>query len=107
MTPEEILNGNIIIAEYDGYQIVLIENKNFKTPFPHRFADNDEVFEPLKYHSLWDWQIPVLSKVIKDLSHDKEMYFVYAYNQSVIRNQPIEGFKTLIKVIEFINKNKS
>ena len=84
MTQEQINAGNKLIAEFMGLKMIeakdITENTNI----------NEYCYEP-RYHSSWDWVIPVVNKILK----------VYAENE-FIRN---ELNKEENMVIKFSAKN--
>lgn len=60
MTPEQLINGNKLIAEFMGYDLY---NGNFihmdsETPIGNMFLQKEA-----KYHSSWDWIMPVVEKI--------------------------------------------
>lgn len=70
MTPEQIIDGNLLIAEFVGYFDEQIRHaKRFGKEYDWR-ADKVEI-ESLKYHSSWDSLMPVVEKIatIKDLKY--------------------------------------
>jgi len=112
MTQEEINTSNKLIAEFMGLAYCTRYNytgwyKNAE--FNHRVCD----FDRLKYHSSWDWLIPVVEK-IESLGFSSEIYCVGRFEH---RTQFFSGgvcpfksvlFKTKIEstynaLVEFIN----
>lgn len=57
MKPEEIIEGNKLIAEFRG----------LREESPGRWYDPTQIphprFRELKYHSSWDWLMPVVEKI--------------------------------------------
>lgn len=125
MTNEEILNGNTLIAVFMGGE--------FRTDLPFTYTKEGWVNTPandnmqiaqnydLKYHSSWDWLMPVVEK-IEDL--DDKFYFVKihsggcfihpinntkAYNvkQYQAGKSKIEMvYATVVEFIEWYNKHQ-
>lgn len=112
MTQEQI-DGNKAIAEfmgfeYDGISMMIKTGDLF-------------LLSLAKYHSSWDWQIPVWGKVnlaVKDiinkainkkpgLYHTGLKSFLIkicnSYNNAVFQNKPEEGQKIIVESIQFYN----
>lgn len=88
MTQEQILEGNKLIAEFMG----ALDFMNSM-----RFGDNPEKelgryydYSELKYHSSWDWIMPVL-KVCKEIDAD-----------TVLHDLDID--EAFLNVVEFIKE---
>jgi len=75
---------------------------------------NDEVYyiEHIKYHSSWDWQIPVWSKVrlalatLADESAENHCFWgecLMDYYAGVDTNNIIEAFEVVVKSIQFLH----
>lgn len=140
MTQEEILEGNKLIAEWLGYEIDSLAEEDE----PERYyvydhieciADGVDYWETfdqdwtswlypdqMKFHSDWNWLMPVVEKIIKeymtDYYNEYDMGIPNSYyvaigsdgkysSQGISKNSLIEA--TWLSVIEFIkwyNKNK-
>lgn len=77
MTPKEITEGNILIAEFLGIRKnVHNQDQYLSSSFPDKIVC--EVHE-LKYHSSWDWIMPVVEKIsrIKIEWEDVECNYTY------------------------------
>ena len=58
MTQEEIIEGNKLIAEFMGYELA---GPGFPSGY---FVNNDYFhFENLKFHTSWNWLMPVVEKI--------------------------------------------
>lgn len=118
MTTEEIVEGNRLIAEFMGYK--QRENGGL-------FWGNDGLGglypKDLKYHSSWDWLMPVVEKIINSNCSSAELCGEWYLNSSKYsfsmlndqtnscegnsKNSLIEA--TWLAVVEFIkwyNENK-
>ena len=68
---EEIKNNNKLIAEFMGYKAdpyFYIPNHSVlvRVPYTHEHETQEHfTAEELKYHSSWDWLMPVFQKIIK------------------------------------------
>jgi hypothetical protein len=128
----EILEGNKLIAEFMGWEYAQNVIGNSKSSFIYKDSGgttyaNEEMF---KYHSSWDWLMPVVEKIEKDIS--KEPFYGFTVRiadrccliachqknkQDGVIYQTPWGFRPLLKidavyqaVIEFIkwyNQNKT
>lgn len=69
MTQEEIIEGNKLIAEFDGYKFV--NDDSLAYPNGYYYYPNDgcgnslKELEEFEYNSSWDWLMPVIEKIEK------------------------------------------
>ena len=63
MTTEQILDGNVLIAEF-----MTGVSKNAKVFFSLNSSAND-----LKYHKSWDWLMPVIGKISNGCEEPEEL----------------------------------
>lgn len=70
MTPEEIIEGNKLIAEFMGYEKHPTIEDCLRDPqkSEHNFMHPSH----LKYHSSWDWLMPVIEKISHSHIIDEE-----------------------------------
>ena len=142
MTNQEIIEGNRLIAEFCGAKLgkdgkcefVKIDtNKNgSKTLLPDNYKFPHWTFafswiNDLKYHSSWDWLMPVVEKIesIKDDYHGKFQVFInsnqcviqsinifkkrkndYYFNEYTLGSKIESTYMAVVKFIEWYNKNK-
>jgi hypothetical protein len=111
MSNEEI-EGNKLIAEFMG----LKRNVNNKNYLYDKYWISAR---GLKYHSSWDWQIPVYGKItlavktlIPKLPNPEEncrWYFrnLRKYENAIFNNEPIEGHKIVVEFINWYTLNKA
>lgn len=131
---EEIIEGNKLIAEFMGYNLVIPSMRrypnNWKTSYWERNYDiekhtTDHVLceeNGLKYHSSWDWLMPVVEKIEKlstisfeckyydpDYKREdyevKSFYFIYSFssqNKKFIANSNNKLEAYWLAVVEFI-----
>jgi len=57
-TEDEIIEGNMLIAEFMSVSQVSAENGHF-------YYVNGDSYKELRYHSSWDWLMPVVEKINK------------------------------------------
>lgn len=94
MEKTEIIEGSRLIAEYMGYQkegefLYTLYSKDKPTPSSIQM----DIRNNCKYHSSWDWLIPVINKINKEFN-----YFI---------NRPYDietEFLEVVKFIQWINK---
>ena len=85
MKQEEIIEGNILIAKFDGW--ILGETEYYCAGVPERhprwIKDKEELLtSDLLYHSSWDWLMPIVEK-IESIYSDHHGYFgVYINSNS-------------------------
>ena len=92
MTKEEIIEGNKLIAEFMGgvYDSDVNEYWFYLNPpnWTSKFAPT--TYE-LKYHSSWDWLMPVVEKIENDLKD--------SFNVDIVNNNQCEIVKNGSKFI--------
>jgi hypothetical protein len=67
MTDEEILEGNKLIAEFIGWKEYQDSLNSNKGRIVMEFPGKKSVFlDMMKYHSSWDWLMPVVEKIEKN-----------------------------------------
>ena len=67
MTDKEILDGNKLIAEFMGGTL---DNPKAKYYY---FLERGRYEMELKYHSSWDWLIPVIGKITSECEEPEEL----------------------------------
>lgn len=124
MTEKEIIEGNKLIAEFVGWKY------NSETA-NHGIRDNcwirkHEVVYELKYHSSWDWLMPVVEKIesitnnsisinknnirihdagdiyIVNISHNEDGYTISRYLDTDFDYTPIKTEKQQLSKIESV-----
>lgn len=108
----EVAEGNKLIVKFMGLELIEAKDINEHTNV------NKYCYFP-RYHSSWDWQIPVWSKIAKQV---KELlpklpnpepkiknYFSQTrlYENAVFNNEPEEGQKIIVELIKFYNQNNN
>ena len=86
------MESNKLIAEFMGYDIITEAEKD---KFPTVLTTKD-----VKYHTSWDWLMPVISKCYKE--HSRDAYFIQ-HNKHLlesIKNCDIDKAHQI--VVEFI-----
>ncbi len=126
LAPQQIGEGNRLIAEFVGYK-KHTEYKNdwfIINKFRYDRTNNDKAFmwpvDKLKFHSSFDWQIPVWSKVVKDMEQTRLKKGVFnsvneyagfcgsledlknSYHAAIDTEHHALGFLTLVKAIQLI-----
>lgn len=110
----EIIEGNKKICEFhEGFN-----NAKGQTVIPDHIC-KDYFSDDLKYHSSWDWQIPVWGKIglfvktiIPKMDEPYEharWYFglVTKYEKAVFQNNPESGQKIILELIKWYNENRT
>jgi hypothetical protein len=140
MTDKEIIEGNKLIAEFMGWKCT--SRKSYNDDILVLYTDKDTIFKynkhgylynknpwdaPLKYHSSWDWLMPVVEK-IKSLGDSYEINGLYGkvhyrwchkydeesnneiqpirINGKINELQLLVMYKAIIKFIKWYNDNK-
>jgi hypothetical protein len=111
---ENIREGNKKIAIFLGYKFTKFKNW-VHVDFDKRKELNIKkpiIYDPLKFHSSWDWQIPAWSKVIKLLNIIQKKtgndftYLKLDYSHAIEDNKPENGFIVLVEAIDYYNDKK-
>lgn len=120
MPQEQILEGNKMIAEFMGYKRCPLLDDKANGEMYHR-KDPSKAFMYIsksKYHSSWDWQIPVWEKIghLMQRYVSKDEVPISAmqeynrlcdkYESAVFTNNPQKGFQTLLESITWYNAQK-
>jgi hypothetical protein len=130
MTKEEIYTGNVLIAEFIGMEDVESgwQDKNNVLNIPPLHRPRTNTFVMLKFHSSWDWLMPVVEKinnscflglttvtmfnngtqiVVYDLKWDKEPFNCYPKINTQEAIKLSVTFNAVIRYIEWYNYNKN
>jgi len=102
--------NNKLIAEFMGYKLAKCNNGlAWESPYKKSVEDTFELHGRLwrendsyyKFHTSWDWLMPVISKITKD-----ERYIENEYRESIMDVVPYGNIEDTIKtIVEFINQN--
>ncbi len=121
MTNEQIIEGNKLIAEFDGWVLTIgnfahafngKEDNAQETKRRNRLIGFDDCIdnEDLKYHSSWDWLMPVAKK-ISDMRKEgggelngKVFDLIHMMFHEVLDNTPS---KLWVVIVEFIKWHNS
>lgn len=76
--------------------------------------ENNWRFSEMEFHSNWQWQIPVYSKLAKMMIKEKLNYieggrfnyFMEEYQNAILNNKPLSGFEILVENIKWLKKIK-
>ena len=111
----ENLNEKLkIVAEYDGLKIF-----HANTTDEHwTNGDKKSIIWELRYHTSYDWQIPVWQKVYKEIfdaafktisGTQVNQYEVFRkkYHKQVDSGTPLDSFELLVQAIQFLNQIKN
>lgn len=103
----ENLNEKLkMVAEYDGLKIF-----HANTTDEHwTNGDKKSIIWELRYHTSYDWQIPVWQKVYKELTKtktDKAFHVIIHYEQRLHEGTPLDSFEILVQAIQFLNQIKN
>ena len=106
MTEQEIIDNNILIAEYMNYPrdrffytINVFNITTYNTRRHHR--------EQLCFHLSWDWLIPVYSKIMESNSIEDDEIFkcMQDMEEAIYTNRIDCGFESIVETIKWLNLN--
>lgn len=99
---KEIIENNVLIAKF----------MEFPYDDPEQFIVNDSEGErvgtvlDLKYHSSWDWLMPVVDR-ISEVSTGKAHLYWFDHDDIRIFREPIDDtYREVAKFIKWWNENK-
>lgn len=108
--PIETMEENKLISEFMGYKtyehtdsvaITLTEDNGFSTDYGHVHT---------KYHTSWDWLMPVVEKIENHLGYAVTIVQNSCYTESMggeERDSKLEAtYKTVVEFIKYYNKPK-
>ena len=107
LTQDQITTGSRAIAEYDD---------KYTTDKEKWIGAEIELVSEYKYHTSFDWQNNVWSKVVKEMNDqsrlldgkEKEFIEVFeienTYYRAIDTGDTALGFLTLVKAVELVNK---
>jgi predicted house-cleaning noncanonical NTP pyrophosphatase (MazG superfamily) len=119
MTKEmTIQEGNRIIAEFMEYDIAdnikWEEEEDKGRPRPW-MIERPGTVDDLEYHTSWDWQVPVWSKLVKEVKEwvkdkpeyvlSKYLWFVAQYEEAIFCDDKSKGHKVVTEMLEWYNTN--
>lgn len=84
------IEGNKLIAEFMDKEYYLLRTALHPEQYP--YSDKDGGYEPLQYHTSWDWLMPVVERIamIYNLA-DKDMANELLEKDFMIWNYKIAG----------------
>jgi len=110
---QEIIDGNRLIAEFMGASHVVDGDLMYNKESQFYCGLYACPVNQLLYHSSWDWQIPVWSKLVplikiiasekNDDSFDKYTRILNCYESAVASNDPKTGKEIIVKAITWYN----
>ena len=104
MENKEIIEGNKLVAEFDGWVIDNSFPDKDRTYIKNGGIELDTTF---KYHTSWDWLMPVVQKICKLHRPSKEYFLIEKLYQSCFDNTPIKTYKAVVEFIKWYNENKN
>ncbi len=94
------MKENKLIAEFMGYDISTIASSGVEVV---EFESKDTKVENLKYHTSWDWLMPVIREVIIRYQVDEGIEIDYDELQHRVMDNDIE--RAYEEVVEFIKEH--
>jgi len=101
MKEQEIIEGNKLIAEFMEYKIP-------KQTHNLDWIDYGGMFQPMKFHSSWDWLVPVIQKIFSlPFIEDSIMILKWAdVNLAWSRKEIGEIWESCVRFIKWYNTQK-
>lgn len=94
MTKKEIVDGNKIIADFDGWKH---SGKGGNLSNYYNKENQQSHSDDFEYHSSWDWLMPVCKKIA---SEDEVMQYKVGELISECKFEILIVFKTIVKHIK-------
>lgn len=117
---EDLLEKQCLLAEFMGAEVLQAypESKDQNGKLFYFSKNSPDMYKnissnSLKYHTSWDWQIEVWSKVIMLLREKAERYkfdhddyerFINKFDSATFGNDKEEGFNTLVEAVKKLNE---
>lgn len=97
MTTEQILDGNKLIAEFFTGETFF--NHSILI---HGFSDESDLFfdSQLKFHSSWDWLMPVIGKISNGCEEPEELD---GLKYALLTNNINESWRFVVEFIKWYN----
>jgi hypothetical protein len=120
MKEQEIIEGNKIIAEFMGIKEIKSSYDSYGIPTPIWHTENDyfrsstysvpnesfyEFVDNAKYHTSWDWLMPVVNKIFKLYTQYPKAAFEIYKIRIVIDIYTL--WLSVIKFIKFYNNERA
>jgi len=90
---------NKLIAEFMGYPKVANDEDK-----------RDYLEDCVKYHTSWDWLMPVVRKIVKICCNENEDAFASDEYTSILETIPLarieDSYKVVVEFIKWYNQNK-
>ena len=96
MTTEQIIEGNQLIAEFEGCATQMHLTEHPKTG---EYTDPSE----FEYHESWDWLMPVVEKIN---TTGKGGGLLYGLRDSLLGADIETAFTEVVEFIKWYNENK-
>jgi len=77
MNTEQILKGNKMVAKFDGWVLIPESDNKFVPEHYERGQDWMDNINNLKYHTSWDWLMPVVQKILTTNTGTLDVYSLY------------------------------
>lgn len=117
MNQDELIERRKEVAEYDGWELHNVHptNNPLLDFYLYKAANDVLLFEDLKYHTSFDWSVPVWSKIYtKDVYTENGLALnidiLVEYNvrsfTAINNNNPLQFFINLSDLIREIKKYK-
>jgi len=97
---EFILEGNKLIAEFMGYDFICGVSHYKVTPTTYL-----ESYNTNKFHSSWDWLMPVVGKMFELNEFYDEYDYSMKLNDALLTINIEEIYKVILELIKHLNKN--
>lgn len=113
MNQVELIEKLKLVAEYDGYDISGMYISEIKTYSPSQniYEEYEEErpigFLDLKYHTSFDWSIPVWNKLCNECNDKLDIIFPFYSEQlkNINNNDPLQFFISLTDLISELKKH--
>lgn len=110
MTQEQINEGNKLIAEFIGCKKDKSWNNWYKVPKKYQKAFGTQGFgigTNCKFHSSWDWLMPVVRKIVVLCVDDADELFLSDQYTSILDTIPVavieDSWKVVVEFIKWYN----
>ncbi|MBK7377315.1 MAG: hypothetical protein IPJ02_17720 [Chitinophagaceae bacterium] len=108
MNKEQVIEGNKLIAEFDGYTFEPDSKLNNIKGVFRKEGKLSMLENELKYHSSWDWLMPVVEKIaftdgpFRLVFGNCNTYTQFAGHEKIVASSPL--LSTWLSVVSYIQQ---
>ena len=110
MTNEEILEGNRLILEFEGFKFVSDDTESYPNGYYYKKDEGYHTLEECRFNESWDWLMPVVRKIVElAINDDIEGGNLFLSNEytSILETISLavieDSYKVVVEFIKYYN----